>query len=81
MWNVCNGYWLFAGTSLLLYQPNVPLIPNRTSTNCSEKGRLQLEIPRKEKAALVPLHRLNRDEKRCTCLNRISFGLRTMSRW
>ncbi len=27
------------------------------------KGRLQLEIPEEGKAALVPLHRLNRDEK------------------
>lgn len=60
---------------------NVPLIQQGID-QLFGKGRLQLEIPEEGKAALVPLHRLNRDEKHwCMCLNRILFGLRTMSRW
>ena len=41
---------------------NVPLIQQGIDQLCG-KGRLQLEIPEEGKAALVPLHRLNRDEK------------------
>ena len=41
---------------------NVPLIQQGID-QLFGKGRLQLEIPEEGKAALVPLHRLNRDEK------------------
>lgn len=41
---------------------NVPLIQQGID-RLFGKGRLQLEIPEEGKAALVPLHRLNRDEK------------------
>ncbi len=41
---------------------NVPLIQQGID-QLFGKGRLQLEIPEAGKAALVPLHRLNRDEK------------------
>ena len=41
---------------------NVPLIQQGIDQMFG-KGRLQLEIPEEGKAALVPLHRLNRDEK------------------
>ena len=41
---------------------NVPLIQQGID-QLFGKGRLQLEIPEEVKAALVPLHRLNRDEK------------------
>lgn len=41
---------------------NVPLIQQGIN-QLFGKGRLQLEIPEEGKAALVPLHRLNRDEK------------------
>lgn len=41
---------------------NVPLI-QQGFDQLFGKGRLQLEIPEEGKAALVPLHRLNRDEK------------------
>ena len=41
---------------------NVPLIQQGID-QLFGKGRLQLEIPKEGKAALVPLHRLNRDEK------------------
>ena len=41
---------------------NVPLIQQGIDQLLG-KGRLQLEIPEEGKAALVPLHRLNRDEK------------------
>ena len=41
---------------------NVPLI-QQGIVQLFGKGRLQLEIPEEGKAALVPLHRLNRDEK------------------
>ena len=41
---------------------NVPLIQQGIDLLFG-KGRLQLEIPEEGKAALVPLHRLNRDEK------------------
>ena len=41
---------------------NVPLIQQGLD-QLFGKGRLQLEIPEEGKAALVPLHRLNRDEK------------------
>ncbi|OUQ72255.1 DUF5113 domain-containing protein [Bacteroides xylanisolvens] len=41
---------------------NVPLIQQGID-QLFGKGRLQLEIPEEGKAALVPLHRLNRDEE------------------
>lgn len=41
---------------------NIPLIQQGID-QLFGKGRLQLEIPEEGKAALVPLHRLNRDEK------------------
>ena len=41
---------------------NVPLIQQGID-QLFGKGRLQLEIPEEGKTALVPLHRLNRDEK------------------
>lgn len=41
---------------------NVPLIQQGID-QLFGKGRLQLDIPEEGKAALVPLHRLNRDEK------------------
>ncbi len=41
---------------------NVPLIQQGIN-QLFGKGRLQLEIPEEGKAALVPLHQLNRDEK------------------
>ena len=41
---------------------NVPLIQQGID-QLFGKGRLQLEIPEEGQAALVPLHRLNRDEK------------------
>ena len=41
---------------------NVPLIQQGID-QLFGKGRFQLEIPEEGKAALVPLHRLNRDEK------------------
>ncbi len=41
---------------------NVPLIQQGID-QLFGKGRLQLEIPEEGKATLVPLHRLNRDEK------------------
>lgn len=41
---------------------NVPLIQQGID-QLFGKGRLQLEIPEEGKASLVPLHRLNRDEK------------------